>query len=87
MQCSSVASVASSLVVTSSSAFASRPCAVRVASAVAAGAGAGDGSPERPYHGITDAEAAAQPGDTLLLHKGDYGGRIQLMKSGAAHSE
>src|SRR5262249_48935842 len=34
---------------------------------------AGDGSKEKPFRGIAEAEKSARPGDLLLLHAGDYG--------------
>lgn len=41
---------------------------------VAPGAGGGSGSSGDPYLGLATAWAVAQPGDTLLMHAGDYGG-------------
>ena len=37
---------------------------------------AGDGSREKPFRGIVEAEKAAKPGDLLLLHAGDYGAAV-----------
>ena len=49
---------------------------------VVPGAGGGDGTPGNPFKGIAAAQSSAQAGDVLLLHRGDYGGRIGLTKSG-----
>jgi nitrous oxidase accessory protein NosD len=46
------------------------------------GTGAGDGSVGNPFRGITAAQNAAQPGDILLLHAGNYGGRVIFNKDG-----
>lgn len=52
---------------------------------VVPGTGGGDGTAGNPYVGIQAAWAAAQPGDTLLLHGGSYGGlRDTIGKSGLA---
>jgi hypothetical protein len=51
---------------------------------VVPGGGGGDGSAAAPFKGISAAQAAAQAGDTLLLHGGDYGGRVALTRSGTA---
>lgn len=51
---------------------------------VTPGIGGGDGSPGNPFQGIDAAQAAARPGDTLLLHGGDYGGRVALTTSGSS---
>src|SRR5205823_5295892 len=51
---------------------------------VVPGTGSGDGSAENPFHGIAAAQAAALPGDLVLLHQGDYGGRIQFDKPGTS---
>lgn len=40
---------------------------------VKAGAAGGDGSKEKPFGDLVAAQAAAKPGDTFLLHGGDYG--------------
>ncbi len=40
---------------------------------VVPGSGAGDGSEGNPFKGLEVAWAQAQPGDTFLLHAGDYG--------------
>jgi hypothetical protein len=40
---------------------------------VVPGSGAGDGSEGNPFKGLEAAWAQAQPGDTFLLHAGDYG--------------
>lgn len=50
---------------------------------VTTGKGGGDGSPTSPFKGVAAAQAAAQPGDTFLLHAGTYGGRIRFDRSGA----
>jgi hypothetical protein len=49
---------------------------------VVPGAGGGDGSAQKPFQGLAAAQAAAQPGEVVLLHKGDYGG-FAFDKSGA----
>jgi MYXO-CTERM domain-containing protein len=41
---------------------------------VAPGSGGGDGSQGNPFRGIDAADAAARPGDIVLVHGGDYGG-------------
>jgi Right handed beta helix region/Fibronectin type III domain len=51
---------------------------------VVPGTGGGDGSAANPFQGIAAGQAAAQPGDTLLLHSGSYGGRIRFDKPGTA---
>jgi hypothetical protein len=51
---------------------------------VTPGSGGGDGSQANPFRGIAAAQTAALPGDTLLLHAGDYGGRVALTKPGTA---
>jgi hypothetical protein len=51
---------------------------------VVPGAGGGDGSLAAPYAGVAAAQAAAQPGDTFLLHAGDYGGQIRFDRAGTA---
>jgi hypothetical protein len=51
---------------------------------VTPGSGAGNGSPTSPFRGIAAAQTAAQPGDVLLLHAGNYGGRITFDKPGTA---
>jgi hypothetical protein len=48
---------------------------------VVPGAGGGSGTKEDPFKGVAAAEAAAQPGDILLLHAGEYGDLI-ASKSG-----
>ncbi len=50
---------------------------------VVPGAGGGAGSAEAPFPGLTAAQDAAEPGDILLLHKGDYGS-FNFEKSGTA---
>ena len=45
------------------------------------GNGGGDGSAADPFLGIAAAQKAARPGDTMLLHAGDYG-RVDLNKPG-----
>src|SRR5688500_13265855 len=42
---------------------------------VAPGSGGGDGSQGNPFQGIDAADAAARPGDIVLVHAGDYGGQ------------
>ena len=51
---------------------------------VTPGSGGGTGSPTNPFRGIAAAQAGAQPGDLLLLHAGNYGGRITFDKPGTA---
>jgi len=46
------------------------------------GTGGGDGSAGNPFQGIAAAQAAAGPGDTVLIHAGSYGGRIVFDKPG-----
>jgi len=40
---------------------------------VVPGSGGGSGSADDPFRGLAAAQDAAEPGDVLLLHKGDYG--------------
>jgi hypothetical protein len=40
---------------------------------VAPGSAGGDGSKEKPFADLAAAQSAAKPGDTFLLHRGDYG--------------
>ena len=42
-----------------------------------------DGSEKRPFRGLEAAQAAAGPGDRILLHKGDYG-EFAFSRPGAA---
>jgi hypothetical protein len=49
---------------------------------VTPGVGPGDGSAASPFRGIPAAQAAALPGDVLLLHAGTYPGRTVFSKSG-----
>jgi hypothetical protein len=49
-----------------------RPTGGRVFEVVP-GAGGGDGSPGKPFQGLTVAQAAAGPGDVLRVHGGHYG--------------
>jgi len=52
---------------------------------VVPGAGGGDGSQASPFKGLPAAQDAAQPGDVILVHQGDYGNadsRFQFQKSG-----
>ncbi len=49
---------------------------------VVPGAGAGTGTKEDPYQGLAAAEAAARPGDVLLLQSGTYVGPFAIAKSG-----
>ncbi len=48
------------------------------------GSGGGAGSPNDPFRGIAAAQASAQPGDLLLVHGGNYGGRITFNKPGTS---
>jgi hypothetical protein len=50
---------------------------------VAAGTGAGDGSTGNPYKGLANAQTAAQAGDIVLMHAGNYG-NFNFSKSGSA---
>jgi len=50
---------------------------------VVPGSGGGDGSKEKPFQGLTSAQQAAQPGDIMVLHRGDYG-EFRFDKSGKA---
>jgi hypothetical protein len=50
------------------------------------GSGGGSGSSSDPFRGIAAADAAAQPGDILLVHAGSYGGRVTLLKPGTPTS-
>ena len=50
---------------------------------VAPGTGAGDGSAGNPYKGLAAAQAAAQAGDIVLVHAGNYG-NFNFSKSGTA---
>jgi hypothetical protein len=45
------------------------------------GAGGGEGTKADPYRGLATAQEAADPGDILLLHKGNYGSFV-FEKSG-----
>ncbi|MDQ3488352.1 MAG: right-handed parallel beta-helix repeat-containing protein [Acidobacteriota bacterium] len=47
------------------------------------GTGGGLGTAADPFKGIAVAQAAAQAGDILLVHAGNYGGRIRFDKPGA----
>lgn len=47
-----------------------------------AGAGAGSGTKEDPFKGLVAAEAAARPGDVLLLQPGTYVGPFAITQSG-----
>ena len=46
------------------------------------GSGGGDGTASNPFKGIDAAQAAAKPGDMLLLHAGTYTGQFKITKSG-----
>lgn len=48
---------------------------------VAPGTAGGDGSKEKPFSSIATAQSAARPGDTFLLHRGDYG-KVELTTAG-----
>ncbi|HTL52723.1 MAG TPA: right-handed parallel beta-helix repeat-containing protein [Planctomycetota bacterium] len=50
---------------------------------VVPGEGGGSGAASDPYKGLQAADAAAQPGDIFLLHKGTYRGAWHLTKSGS----
>ena len=54
---------------------------------VVPGAGGGDGSAGSPFGGVAAAESIALPGDTFLVHAGNYGGRIRFLKAGTASSK
>jgi hypothetical protein len=49
---------------------------------VAPGAGGGAGTKEDPYKGLEAAQAAAKPGDVMVLHAGTYGPTFTIDKSG-----
>lgn len=49
---------------------------------VVPGEGGGDGSPAQPFQGLAAAQAGANPGDVLLLHRGRYPS-FQFDKPGA----
>lgn len=51
---------------------------------VVPGAGGGSGSASDPFRGIAAGEVVAQPGDTFLVHAGNYGGRITFTKPGTS---
>jgi hypothetical protein len=51
---------------------------------VVPGGGGGTGAAANPFRGIAAAQTVAQPGDTFLVHGGDYGGRITFSRSGTA---
>ena len=51
---------------------------------VVPGDGGGDGSSDNPFRGLGAANAAAQPGDTFLLHAGTYAATPRLSASGEA---
>lgn len=46
------------------------------------GSGGGSGSPSDPFRGIPAADAAAQPGDLILLASGVYADSLDLLSSG-----
>jgi len=48
------------------------------------GRGGGSGSPADPLRGLAAADAAARPGDCLLLHAGTYRGGVTLRAPGTA---
>jgi hypothetical protein len=50
---------------------------------VAPGAAGGDGSKEKPFAELATAQAAAKPGDTFLLHRGEYG-KVEFTAPGEA---
>jgi regulation of enolase protein 1 (concanavalin A-like superfamily) len=43
---------------------------------VVPGGGGGSGTTDNPFRGVAAAQTVARPGDTFLLHAGNYGGRI-----------
>jgi regulation of enolase protein 1 (concanavalin A-like superfamily) len=49
---------------------------------VVPGGGGGSGTTDNPFRGVPAAEAVARPGDTFLLHGGNYGGRVGFAVSG-----
>jgi hypothetical protein len=49
---------------------------------VVPGVGGGDGSLLAPFGGVAAAQQVARPGDTFLLHAGNYGGRIRFSVPG-----
>jgi hypothetical protein len=51
---------------------------------VVPGAGGGSGTQADPFRGLVAADAAAQPGDVILLQGGRYLGSVALKKSGEA---
>ena len=53
---------------------------------VVPGSGGGDGSAANPFKGIAAAQAAARPGDIMLVNGGSYGGRVRFDKPGAPGS-
>ena len=53
---------------------------------VVPGTGGGTGSLTSPFRGIAAAQAVARPGDTFLLHGGDYGGRVRFGTPGTPGS-
>jgi hypothetical protein len=50
---------------------------------VAPGTGGGRGTRQDPFKGLTSADAAARPGDLILLASGDYEAPFTVTKSGA----
>jgi len=48
------------------------------------GSGGGTGSAADPFRGIVAGEAVAQPGDTFIVHAGNYGGRVTFTIPGTA---
>lgn len=46
------------------------------------GDGGGAGTKENPFRGLAAADAAARPGDTILIHKGTYTGTFTVKRSG-----
>jgi hypothetical protein len=69
---------------------ATRPVPARPSSGrrfdVVPGAGGGDGSVGNPFKGIAAADAVAMPGDTFVVHAGNYGGRVSFTKPGTPSS-
>jgi hypothetical protein len=52
---------------------------------VVPGSGGGTGSASDPFRGIAAGEAVAQPGDTFLVHAGNYGGRVTFTIAGTSN--
>ena len=50
------------------------------------GTGGGDGTRPKPFKGIAEAQKAAKPGDTFLLHAGEYAGCSLALQSRASEA-